>query len=42
LGYLNGINPFNQPCVGTYKQNMVVLLGKPGFEEKGTEFKKSI
>ncbi|WP_018659958.1 glucose-6-phosphate isomerase [Allofustis seminis] len=31
-GYLNGVNPFNQPGVEAYKQNMFALLGKPGFE----------
>lgn len=41
-GYLNGINPFNQPGVEAYKQNMFALLGKPGFEEKGKELKKRI
>jgi len=32
-GYLNGVNPFNQPGVEAYKKNMFGLLGKPGFEE---------
>lgn len=32
-GYLNGINPFNQPGVESYKRNMFGLLGKPGYEE---------
>lgn len=32
-GYLNGINPFNQPGVEAYKTNMFALLGKPGYEE---------
>ena len=32
-GYLNGVNPFNQPGVEAYKSNMFALLGKPGFEE---------
>ncbi|WP_353485920.1 glucose-6-phosphate isomerase [Apilactobacillus xinyiensis] len=31
-GYLNGINPFNQPGVEDYKKNMFALLGKPGYE----------
>lgn len=31
-GYLNGINPFNQPGVEAYKRNMFGLLGKPGYE----------
>lgn len=30
-GYLNEINPFNQPGVEAYKNNMFRLLGKPGF-----------
>lgn len=30
-GYLNGINPFNQPGVEVYKKNMFHLLGKPGY-----------
>lgn len=33
-GYLLGVNPFNQPGVEAYKQNMFALLGKPGFEER--------
>ena len=36
-GYLNGINPFNQPGVEAYKRNMFALLGKPGFEELSKE-----
>lgn len=32
-GYLNGINPFNQPGVEAYKRNMFGLLNKPGYEE---------
>jgi len=28
---LSGVNPFDQPGVETYKQNMFSLLGKPGF-----------
>lgn len=30
-GYLLGINPFDQPGVEAYKNNMFRLLGKPGF-----------
>ncbi|MDE1045614.1 MAG: glucose-6-phosphate isomerase [Nitrospinaceae bacterium] len=30
-GYLNGVNPFDQPGVEFYKKNMFKLLGKPGF-----------
>ncbi len=33
-GYLLGINPFDQPGVDAYKQNMAALLGRPGFEEQ--------
>ncbi len=33
-GYLLGVNPFNQPGVEEYKQNVFALLGKPGNEEK--------
>ena len=33
-GYLSGINPFNQPGVEAYKNNMFALLGKPGFENE--------
>lgn len=32
--YLSGVNPFDQPGVEQYKQNMFELLGKPGFEKK--------
>ena len=28
-GYINGVNPFNQPGVEMYKKNMFALLGKP-------------
>ncbi|MDD4540566.1 MAG: glucose-6-phosphate isomerase [Eubacteriales bacterium] len=31
-GYLDAINPFDQPGVEAYKKNMFALLGKPGFE----------
>lgn len=33
-GYLNAVNPFNQPGVERYKNNMYALLGKPGYEEE--------
>lgn len=36
-GYLNGINPFDQPGVEEYKSNMFALLGRPGYEEKTKE-----
>ena len=32
--YLSGVNPFDQPGVELYKQNMFQLLGKPGYENK--------
>ncbi|MBO5565525.1 MAG: glucose-6-phosphate isomerase [Lachnospiraceae bacterium] len=32
-GYVNGINPFDQPGVEFYKRNMFHLLGKPGYEK---------
>ncbi|GKQ42973.1 glucose-6-phosphate isomerase [Companilactobacillus sp. RD055328] len=41
-GYLNGVNPFNQPGVEAYKKNMFALLGKPGFEELGKELNKRL
>ena len=28
-GYLLGVNPFNQPGVEAYKENMFALLGRP-------------
>ncbi|WP_261807166.1 glucose-6-phosphate isomerase [Lapidilactobacillus luobeiensis] len=41
-GYLNGINPFNQPGVEAYKKNMFALLGKPGFEALGKELNERL
>jgi len=41
-GYLNGINPFNQPGVEAYKKNMFALLGKPGFEELAEALNKRL
>ena len=32
-GYLLDVNPFDQPGVEAYKNNMFALLGKPGHEE---------
>ncbi|MCX7878256.1 MAG: glucose-6-phosphate isomerase [Ignavibacteria bacterium] len=32
-GYLNDVNPFDQPGVEAYKKNMFALLGKPGYED---------
>jgi glucose-6-phosphate isomerase len=34
-GYTLGVNPFNQPGVEAYKENMFALLGKPGYEADG-------
>ncbi|HOJ78927.1 MAG TPA: glucose-6-phosphate isomerase [Bacillota bacterium] len=31
-GYVNAVNPFDQPGVEAYKKNMFALLGKPGYE----------
>ena len=36
-GYLLGVNPFDQPGVEAYKNNMYALLGKPGYEDKKAE-----
>ena len=33
-GYLLGVNPFDQPGVEGYKNNMYALLGKPGAENE--------
>lgn len=41
-GYLNGVNPFDQPGVEAYKKNMFALLGKPGFEELAEELNKRL
>lgn len=41
-GYLNGVNPFDQPGVEAYKKNMFALLGKPGFEELAEELNERL
>jgi len=41
-GYFLEINPFNQPGVEAYKNNMFALLGKPGFEEKSKKMRQRI
>jgi len=41
-GYLLGVNPFNQPGVEAYKQNMFALLGKPGYEDKRRELERRL
>jgi len=33
-GYLLGVNPFDQPGVEEYKQNLFALLGMAGYEER--------
>ena len=33
-GYILGVNPFDQPGVESYKNNMFALLGKPGYESE--------
>ncbi|MDZ4725082.1 MAG: glucose-6-phosphate isomerase [Leptospira sp.] len=33
-GYMLGVNPFDQPGVEDYKNNMFALLGKKGFEDR--------
>lgn len=41
-GLLAGINPFNQPGVEAYKQNLFGLLGKPGYESLGAELRQRL
>jgi glucose-6-phosphate isomerase len=41
-GYMLDVNPFDQPGVEAYKNNMFALLGKPGYEEKRSEIMKKI
>ena len=41
-GYLLGVNPFDQPGVEAYKQNMFALLGKPGFEAQKTALEQRL
>ncbi|MCW7488464.1 glucose-6-phosphate isomerase [Leptospira meyeri] len=36
-GYMLGVNPFDQPGVEDYKNNMFALLGKKGFEKRKEE-----
>jgi len=38
-GYLLDVNPFDQPGVEAYKNNMFALLDKPGFEEQSKNIK---
>ncbi len=41
-GYMLGVNPFDQPGVEAYKNNMFALLGKPGFENQTEILKKRL
>ena len=41
-GYLNGINPFNQPGVEEYKRNMFGLLNKPGYDDLHDDLTKRL
>jgi glucose-6-phosphate isomerase len=41
-GYMLRVNPFDQPGVEAYKNNMFALLRKPGTEEKGRELVQQI
>jgi len=41
-GYLQGVNPFDQPGVEAYKKNMFALLGKPGFEDNKEALEKRL
>ncbi len=41
-GYLNGVNPFDQPGVEEYKKNMFALLGKPGYEDLADKLNKRL
>lgn len=41
-GYLNAVNPFDQPGVEDYKKNMFALLGKAGYEDLTEELQKRL
>jgi glucose-6-phosphate isomerase len=41
-GLLAGVNPFDQPGVEDYKNNMFALLGKPGHEKRKTELENRL
>ena len=41
-GYMEGVNPFNQPGVEAYKKNMFHLLGKPGYEDRKAELEAAL
>lgn len=40
--YILGVNPFDQPGVEAYKNNMYALLGKPGYEQLRAEIEARI
>jgi glucose-6-phosphate isomerase len=40
--YMTGVNPFDQPGVESYKNNMYALLGKPGYENHRAELEKKL
>ncbi len=40
--YMLGVNPFDQPGVENYKNNMFALLGEPGFEKQKKELEDLI
>ena len=41
-GYMLDVNPFDQPGVEAYKNNMFALLNKPGYEAAGKELRKRL
>jgi glucose-6-phosphate isomerase len=41
-GYLSGINPFDQPGLDAYKNNMFALLRKPGYENETEAIRERI
>lgn len=41
-GLLLEVNPFDQPGVEAYKNNMFALLGKPGFEEQTKKIQEKL
>ena len=41
-GYMLGVNPFNQPGVESYKNNIFALLGKPCYESQKAELEAKL
>ena len=41
-GYIEGVNPFNQPGVEDYKRNMFALLKKPGYEKESAAIEQRL